>query len=58
MTVLHKEPNYYAIWGWLLVLTIAELATTKLPIGRHYPASGRAVRRVYDDRGEHHRRDP
>ena len=34
MTVLHKEPNYYAIWGWLLVLTIAELGTTKLPIGR------------------------
>ena len=34
MTATHKEPNYYAIWGWLLVLTIVELATTQLPIGR------------------------
>jgi cytochrome c oxidase subunit 4 len=30
----HKEPNYIAIWGWLLLLTITEVATTRLPIPR------------------------
>ena len=30
----HKEPNYFAIWGWLLLLTITEIATTRLPIPR------------------------
>jgi cytochrome c oxidase subunit 4 len=30
----HKEPNYIAIWGWLLLLTITEVATTYLPVPR------------------------
>ena len=30
----HKEPNYIAIWGWLLLLTITEVGTTFLPIPR------------------------
>ena len=30
----HKEPNYIAIWGWLLLLTLTEVATTWLPIPR------------------------
>ena len=30
----HKEPNYIAIWGWLLLLTLTEVATTWLPINR------------------------
>ena len=34
MTAIHKEPNYYAIWGWLLLLTIVELGTTQLPIAK------------------------
>ena len=34
MTAAHKEPNYYAIWGWLLLLTVLELGTTQLPIPR------------------------
>ena len=34
MSATHKEPNYYAVWGWLLLLTLIELGTTRLPIGR------------------------
>ena len=34
MTATHKDPNYIAIWGWLLLLTLIELGTTQLPIGR------------------------
>ena len=30
----HKEPNYFAVWAWLLLLTITEIATTRLPIPR------------------------
>ena len=30
----HKEPNYIAIWGWLLLPTLTEVATTWLPIPR------------------------
>lgn len=30
----HKEPNYFAIWGWLLLLTVTEVATTRLPLPR------------------------
>jgi len=34
MADTHKEPNYVAIWGWLLLLTITEVATTRLPLPR------------------------
>ena len=31
MSAEHKEPNYMGIWWWLLILTVLEVATTKLP---------------------------
>src|SRR5436309_8174456 len=34
MTEAHKEPNYMAIFWWLLILTILEVATTRLPAPR------------------------
>ena len=33
----HAHPNYMAIWGWLLVMTIAEIAAAVIPIGPAYP---------------------
>src|SRR5436309_13301335 len=34
MTEAHKEPNYMAIFWWLLILTVLEVATTRLPAPR------------------------
>lgn len=33
----HGHPNYMAVWGWLLVLTIAEIAVALIPISPSYP---------------------
>ena len=33
----HAHPNYMAIWGWLLVLTIAEIGVALIPISPSYP---------------------
>ena len=33
----HGHPNYMAIWGWLLVLTIAEIVVAIIPISAAYP---------------------
>jgi cytochrome c oxidase subunit IV len=30
----HKEPNYMAIFGWLAILTVAEITVTFVPIAR------------------------
>jgi caa(3)-type oxidase subunit IV len=33
----HAHPNYWAIWGWLLVLTIAEVIAAVIRVGPGYP---------------------
>ena len=32
MSAAHKEPNYMAIFWWLLALTIIEIGATRLPV--------------------------
>lgn len=32
MAEAHKSPNYMAIWGWLFVLTVIEIAVIFLPV--------------------------
>jgi cytochrome c oxidase subunit 4 len=32
MSAAHKEPNYMAIFWWLLALTILEIGATRLPV--------------------------
>lgn len=34
MTAPHREPNYIMIFVWLTILTVVEIATTKLPLSR------------------------
>lgn len=39
----HAHPNYWAIWGWLFVLTIAEVAVAVIPVGPSYPHGAKAL---------------
>jgi cytochrome c oxidase subunit IV len=39
----HAHPNYWAILGWLFVLTIAEIAAALIPIGPSYPHAAKAL---------------
>jgi cytochrome c oxidase subunit 4 len=39
----HAHPNYWAIWGWLFVLTIAEVIVAVIPIGPAYPHAAKVV---------------
>ena len=34
MATAHTEPNYMAIFGWLFVLTVVEIAVIFLPIAK------------------------
>lgn len=33
-TTTHKEPNYMAVFWWLLILTVIEIAVIYLPIAK------------------------
>jgi caa(3)-type oxidase subunit IV len=33
----HPHPNYMAIWGYLLVMTVAEIGAAVIPISAAYP---------------------
>jgi cytochrome c oxidase subunit 4 len=34
MTTAHTEPNYMAVFWWLLVLTVLEIAVIYMPVAR------------------------
>jgi cytochrome c oxidase subunit 4 len=39
----HAHPNYWAIWGWLLALTIAEVVVAIIPVGPAYPYAAKVL---------------
>jgi cytochrome c oxidase subunit 4 len=39
----HAHPNYWAIWGWLFVLTVAEVIVAVLPVGLAYPHAAKVL---------------
>ena len=39
----HARPNYWAIWGWLFVMTIAEVGVAKMPVGPAYPYGAKVL---------------
>ncbi|MFQ5898704.1 MAG: cytochrome C oxidase subunit IV family protein [Candidatus Methylomirabilia bacterium] len=38
MATGHKAPNYWAIWGWLFILTVIEVVVIFLPLARVFIA--------------------
>lgn len=34
MAIGHKAPNYWAIWGWLFILTVIEVGVIFVPVAK------------------------
>jgi cytochrome c oxidase subunit 4 len=39
VAVTHEEPNYLAVFGWLSILTVIEIAVVFMPIQRYVIAT-------------------
>ena len=39
----HAHPNYWAIWGWLAIMTVAEIGVAVVPVGPAYPYAAKVL---------------